>query len=113
MKAGEAPSETEVIAVDPGPSIELKRVPDITDQEDQLAEPRARRQPRRRVAALVVALHLRAEPEDEAAARGGLEVPGDLRVDERAAREGDRDVGADRDALGRGRGERGGQIRVV
>jgi hypothetical protein len=48
-----------------------------------------------------VALHLRAEAEDEASARGGLQIPRDLRVDERAPREGDRDVGPERDALGR------------
>ena len=106
-------AELVVLALEPGPRAVLPHVPDVADQEDHLAEPRARRQPRRRVAALVVALHLRAEPEDEAAARGGLEVPGDLGVDERAAREGHGDVGADRDALGRGRRERGGEIRVV
>src|SRR5581483_7677060 len=88
-------------------------VPDVPDELHHLAQPRARRGPRRRVAALVVTLHLRAEPEHEAAPRSLLEIPGDLRVDERAAREGDGDVGADGDALGGRRGERTGEIRIV
>ena len=47
-----------------------------------------------------MALDLRAEPEHEAAAGEALEVPGDLRRHERAAREGDRDARAELQALG-------------
>src|SRR5439155_20207274 len=82
-------AELVVLALEPGPRAVLPHVPDMADQEDHLAEPRARRQPRRRVAALGVALHLRAEPEDGAAARGGLEVPADLHGDGRGAWAGD------------------------
>ena len=45
-------------------------------------------------------LHLRAETETEAAARERLQIPGDLRGHHRAAREGDRDVGAELHAPG-------------
>jgi hypothetical protein len=43
-----------------------------------------------------VALHLRAEPEVEAASRVLLQIPSNLRDDHRAARKRDRDVGAER-----------------
>ena len=65
-----------------------------------LAETRSgARRPRRRVAELVVALHLRAEAEVEAAARELLQVPGELRGHHRAPRKRDRDVGAELDRL--------------
>src|SRR5207245_788531 len=91
----------------------LPDVPDVTDELHHLPETRPRRGPRRGVPPLVVPLHLRAEPESEAAARGGLQVPRDLRVDERTPGEGDGDVRPERDALGRGRGDGDRQVRIV
>src|SRR5205823_5666833 len=102
-----------VLPLKPGTRAVLPDVPDVTDELDHLAEPRAGRGPRRRVAALVMTLHLRAEPEDEAAARRRLQVPRDLRVDERAPRERDGDVRADRHVVGRRRGGRARKVRIV
>src|SRR5581483_5767327 len=106
-------AELVVLAFEAGPDVVLPDVPDVTDQLDHLAESGAGRRPRRRVASLVVPLHLRPEAEDEAAARQHLEVPRDLRVHERAPRERDGDVRADRHVIGRGRGEHAWQVGIV
>ncbi len=66
-----------------------------------VAQARARcRRPRRRVAPLVVPLHLGADAELEATVRQMLQVPRELRRHHRAARKGDGDVGRQLDPLG-------------
>src|SRR5262249_13694711 len=91
----------------------LPDVPDVADEQDHLAQPRAGGRPGRRVAALVVTLHLRPEAQDEAAAGRRLQVPADLRMHQGAARKGDGDVGADGDPLRAGRGDGGTQVWIV
>src|SRR6185369_2449048 len=91
----------------------LPDIPDVADELDHLAHAWSRLVPTHRVAALVVTLHLRPEAEHEASAARHLEVPGDLRVDERDPRECDRDVGADDGPLGGGCGHGAGKIRIV
>src|SRR3990172_4087063 len=78
----------------------LERLEDRLQAQDVLAQPRPRRRwPRGRVASFVVALHLRAEAQDEPAAGEALQVPGDLRRHHWAPREGDGDARAEPELL--------------
>src|SRR5579862_8956180 len=106
-------AELVVLPLEAGTRPVLPHVPDVADELDHLAQPRAGCRPRCGVPPLVVALHLRAEAEDEAATRRGLEVPRDLRVHQRAARERDRDVRADRRVIRRARRDRAREVRIV
>jgi hypothetical protein len=91
----------------------LPRFPDGAEGLDHLAEPRPRRLPREREAPLVVRLHLRTQPQHEAATRDLLQIPRGVRHDDRAAREGYRDSRAQLDARGVGGGHRQWQEGVV
>src|SRR5262249_37865725 len=68
----------------------LPAIPDRPQREDDLAEPLPRGFPFYAEAPLVVAFHLRAEAEDEAAARICLEVPSGVGEHHGAPREGER-----------------------
>ncbi len=106
--------EPVVLRLECGPSSRLEGLEHRLDAQDVVAQARAGRSvPISGVPAFHVAAHLRAQAQLEASARELLEVPCELGGDERAAREGDRDVGAELHALGvlGGDGER--QVRVV
>jgi hypothetical protein len=105
--------ETVELPLEVEPRAVLPAIPDRAQGLHDLAELRARRFELHREAPLVVALHLRAEAEDEATDRRGLQVPGDVRGDHRAPWKRDRDRGAEPQARGRGRGHGQRQIRIV
>ena len=87
------PAEVERLARLPAP-------PDGAQGSHVLPQPGRRRAPRDAEPLLVVRAHLRAEPEHEPPARGDLQVPGRVRHGHRAARERDRDAGAERHPRG-------------
>src|SRR5437867_3756269 len=86
----------------------LPGLPDRPHGQDDLAHLRRRRLELHREAPLVVALDLRAQPEDESPARRLREIPRDVGADHRAARkrDGDRRAELDPGRHGRGDGER-------
>ena len=94
-------------------AVALPRRPDRAHRLDVFAHARRRRRPRHREALLVVRPDLRAEPQREAAAGAGGEIPADVGRDHRRAREGDRHAGVQLDLLRRdaGNGER--EERIV
>ena len=90
----------------------LERVPDGAHTPDVIGHPGGRPVEGHREPALDMGPHLGAEAEVEAAPASPLEVPRDLRHREGAARERDRDVGADVQPAGRARREGEGQEGV-
>src|SRR6267143_5299035 len=91
----------------------LPAVPDRAQGQDHLAHFLLGRLEVHREATLVVALHLRAEPEDEPPARGLGEVPGNMREDHGAARKRDGDRGTELDLRGDGGGDGERQEGIV
>ena len=92
----------------------LEGLPHRAQALDVLAHARARgRAPRRRVAPLVVRLHLRAQTESEASAGKALQIPCDLSRCHRAPRECNRDIRAEGDAPGVLRRNRKGEEGIV
>jgi hypothetical protein len=91
----------------------LERLPDRTQGQDVLAQPRDRPVPGHREAAGYVGPDLRAEAQHEASIREVLEVPGRLGRLHRGAREGDGYTGAQLYLMGFVRGYGQGQEGVV
>ena len=91
----------------------LPAVPNRAQGEHDLAQLGTRRLPLHAVAALIVALDLGADPQDEAARGGALQVPGRIGQRHRAARKCQGNRGAELQAVGRCRRYRQRQERVV
>src|SRR5262249_16636409 len=91
----------------------LPGVPDRADGLNIFTHPWPRSRPGHAVAALDMALHLRAKPEREAAVREFLQRPGAESGDRRAAREGDGDRGGALEPRRRWGSERHQNERIV
>ena len=94
----------------------LPGAPDRANRADIVAHARRRRAPGNAVAALVMSLHLRAEPEIEPPPRQFVQIPGRVRRDRGAAGKGDHHGGAELNPFrrhGRRRQRRDRAMRVL